>query len=48
MIASYGITFAGFLITAGRLGDRYGRRRMLVFGMTLFTVSSLTCGVAPT
>src|SRR5262249_21735628 len=47
VIASYGITFAGFLITAGRLGDRYGRRRMLVLGMTLFTVSSLTCGVAP-
>src|SRR5262249_493703 len=48
VIARYGITFAGFLIKAGRLGDRYGRRRMLVFGMTLFTVSSLTCGVAPT
>src|SRR6516165_1213265 len=47
VIASYGITFAGFLITAGRLGDRYGRRRMLMLGMTLFTVSSLTCGVAP-
>jgi len=47
VIASYGITFAGFLITAGRLGDRYGRRRMLLLGMTLFTVSSLTCGVAP-
>jgi EmrB/QacA subfamily drug resistance transporter len=47
VIASYGITFAAFLITAGRLGDRYGRRRVLLLGMALFTMSSLICGVAP-
>jgi MFS family permease len=47
VIASYGITFAAFLVTAGRLGDRYGRRRMLLLGMALFAGSSLTCGLAP-
>ncbi len=45
--AGYGITSAVFLITAGRLGDRLGRRRVFSLGLALFTLSSALCGVAP-
>src|SRR3954452_23839850 len=48
VVAGYGLTFAAFLITAGRLGDGLGRRRMYVIGLALFTVSSAACGLAPT
>ena len=44
--AGYWLTSAVFLITAGRLGDRYGRRRMFAAGLALFTLSSAICGVA--
>ncbi len=46
--AGYGLTSAVFLITAGRLGDRHGRRRMFALGLGLFTLSSAACGFAPT
>lgn len=46
VIAGYGLPFAVFLITAGRLGDRFGRRRMFIWGLVVFTLSSLACGVA--
>jgi EmrB/QacA subfamily drug resistance transporter len=46
VIAGYGLPFAVFLITAGRLGDRFGRRRMFMWGMVVFTLSSVACGVA--
>ncbi|MDQ6605668.1 MAG: MFS transporter [Actinomycetota bacterium] len=45
--AGYGLTSAVFLITAGRLGDRFGRRRVFSLGLALFTLSSALCGVAP-
>src|SRR5436190_8374686 len=45
VVAGYGLTFAAFLITAGRLGDGLGRRRMYVIGLTLFTLSSAACGL---
>jgi EmrB/QacA subfamily drug resistance transporter len=48
MVAGYGLTFAVFLITAGRLGDRYGRRRIFCAGMVLFVLASAACGLAPT
>jgi EmrB/QacA subfamily drug resistance transporter len=48
VVAGYGLTFAVFLITAGRLGDRYGRRRIFCLGMTLFVLASAACGMAPT
>jgi EmrB/QacA subfamily drug resistance transporter len=44
--AGYGLTSAVFLITAGRLGDRYGRRRTFALGLALFTLSSAICGAA--
>jgi sugar phosphate permease len=44
VIAGYGLTFAIGLITAGRLGDRFGRRRMFSLGLLLFTITSAACG----
>ena len=47
VIAGYGLAFAAFLITAGRLGDLYGRRLVYSVGLGLFTLTSLACGLAP-
>jgi EmrB/QacA subfamily drug resistance transporter len=47
VVAGYGLTFAVFLITAGRLADRYGRRAVFCAGMALFVVASAACGLAP-
>ncbi len=44
--AGYGLTTAIFLITAGRVGDRIGRRRTFSIGLALFTLSSIACGAA--
>src|SRR3954454_24211975 len=46
VVAGYGLTFATLLITAGRLGDRHGRRRMFSAGLALFTLASAACGLA--
>jgi EmrB/QacA subfamily drug resistance transporter len=43
---AYLLTFGGFLLLAGRLGDLYGHRRLFLFGLTLFAVASLACGVS--
>jgi EmrB/QacA subfamily drug resistance transporter len=48
VVAGYAVTSAVFLMTAGRLGDRFGRRRVFSVGLELFTVSSAVCGIAPT
>ena len=48
VVAGYGLTFAVLLITAGRLGDRIGRRRAFSLGLGLFTLASAICGLAPT
>jgi EmrB/QacA subfamily drug resistance transporter len=47
VVAGYGLTFAVGMITGGRLGDLYGRRRMFALGLVLFTVTSAACGLAP-
>jgi EmrB/QacA subfamily drug resistance transporter len=47
-INSYTLVFAGLLFTFGVIGDRIGRRRMLVIGMALFGLSSLVCSYAQT
>src|SRR4051794_2631342 len=47
VVAGYGLTFAAFLITAGRLGDDLGRRRVYAAGLAGFTLASLACGLAP-
>src|SRR6516225_5683812 len=44
---AYTLTFAVLLVTGGRLGDIFGRRRMFLFGVVVFGVSSLVIGFAP-
>ena len=44
VINAYMLTYGGFLLLGGRLGDLYGQRRLFLFGVTLFTVASLVCG----
>ncbi len=44
---AYLLTFGGLLLLGGRLGDIFGRRRVFVAGVSLFTVSSLLAGLAP-
>ncbi|MFZ1099127.1 MAG: DHA2 family efflux MFS transporter permease subunit [Steroidobacteraceae bacterium] len=45
---AYMLTFGGFLLLGGRLGDLYGHRRVFLLGTTLFTLTSLGCGLATT
>jgi EmrB/QacA subfamily drug resistance transporter len=47
VVAGYGLAFAAFLITSGRLGDGLGRRRVYAVGLALFTAASAACGLAP-
>ncbi|MHB8531963.1 MAG: DHA2 family efflux MFS transporter permease subunit [Solirubrobacteraceae bacterium] len=46
VVNAYLIAFGGLLLLAGRLGDLVGRRRIFLAGITLFTLSSLLCGLA--
>jgi MFS family permease len=46
VVTAYVLFFGGFLLLAGRLSDLYGRRRMFVVGLAVFTASSLACGLA--
>lgn len=45
-VAGFGVAAASGLIVGGRLGDIFGRRRMFMIGLALFTLASLGCGVA--
>ena len=47
IVASYALACGVGMITGGRLGDLYGRRRMFVLAMVAFTVASAACGLAP-
>ena len=47
VLTAYAIVFAATLVPAGRLGDLYGRRRLFVVGLGLFTLGSALCAVAP-
>src|SRR3954447_19321948 len=47
VVTAYALTFAALLITGGKLGDYYGRRKMFIVGLAIFTLSSLACGLAP-
>ena len=46
VVNAYLITFGGFLLLGGRLGDLFGHRRMFLLGITLFTLASAACGLA--
>jgi EmrB/QacA subfamily drug resistance transporter len=48
VVNAYMLTFGGFLLLGGRLGDLYGQRRLFLAGIALFTVASLACGLANT
>ena len=48
VISGYAAAYAVFLITGGRLGDLYGRRRLFLIGMAGFTAANLLCGIAAT
>jgi EmrB/QacA subfamily drug resistance transporter len=48
VISGYAASYAVFLITGGRLGDLFGRRRLFVIGLVSFTATSALCGFAPT
>src|SRR4029450_13205755 len=46
-VAAYTLVFAAALVPGGMLGDRYGRKRMLVLALLLFGVASSACALAP-
>lgn len=47
VVNAYLLTFGGFLLLSGRLGDIFGHRRMFVIGLVIFCAASLLCGIAP-
>src|SRR5882762_3295332 len=46
-VNAYSLSFAVLLMTGSALGDRYGRRRVLLVGIGLFVASSAACALAP-
>src|ERR1700733_994004 len=46
VVNAYSLTLAAFLLTAGALADRFGRRMVFVTGLVVFTLSSAACGLA--
>jgi EmrB/QacA subfamily drug resistance transporter len=46
VVNAYMLTFGGFLLLGGRLGDLFGHRRMFLGGVSLFTAASISCGLA--
>src|SRR3989440_7344677 len=46
VVNAYLLTFGGFLLLGGRLGDLFGQRRLFLSGIALFTLASLACGLA--
>ena len=48
VLSGYTLVFAALLVPAGRLADRWGRKRVFLGGLAVFTVASAMCGLAPT
>jgi EmrB/QacA subfamily drug resistance transporter len=48
VVNAYMLTFGGFLLLGGRLGDLFGTRRLFLGGIALFTLASLACGMSTT
>lgn len=46
VVNAYMLTFGGFLLLGGRLGDLFGHRKLFLLGITLFTLASAACGLA--
>jgi EmrB/QacA subfamily drug resistance transporter len=47
IVTAYGLTLAGFLMLSGRVGDIYGHKKLFIMGVLLFSLASLTGGLAP-
>lgn len=47
VVLAYTVTITGLMLTAGRLADLRGRRRVYAIGLVVFTLASLLCGLAP-
>jgi EmrB/QacA subfamily drug resistance transporter len=47
IITAYGLTLAGFLLLSGRVGDIYGRKKLFIIGVLVFSLASMTGGIAP-
>jgi predicted MFS family arabinose efflux permease len=48
VVDAYTLPFAVLMLTAGTLGDRFGRKRLFLVGLVLFLLGSLLCGFSPT
>src|SRR3954453_4652211 len=48
VVNAYLLTYGGFLLLGGRLGDLFGHRRVFLAGIALFTLASLACGLSTT
>src|SRR5580692_13110347 len=48
VVSGYVLVFAGLMLVGGRLADVFGRRRLFLAGLTVFTLSSLAAGLAGT
>jgi EmrB/QacA subfamily drug resistance transporter len=48
VVNAYLLTFGGFLLLGGRLGDLFGHRRLFLIGLSIFTFASLACGLSTT
>jgi EmrB/QacA subfamily drug resistance transporter len=48
VVNGYLLTYGGFLLLGGRLGDLFGHRRLFIAGISAFTLASLACGLAET
>lgn len=46
VVVSYALAFGGLMLLGGRIGDAFGRKRVFIAGVALFTVASLLCGLA--
>ena len=48
VVDSYTLCLSALILSGGSLADRYGRKRLFLTGLDVFTVGSLLCAVAPT
>ena len=46
VVNAYLLTFGGFLLLGGRLGDLFGHRKLFLMGIAVFTLASVACGIA--
>ena len=47
IVTAYGLTLAGFLLLSGRVGDMYGRKKLFIIGVLVFSLASMAGGIAP-